>query len=167
MRKTILNIFLWWCWLYWIICSYYQSDANYTVLDQKIEKFCKLHQEANNKNFWVENYKRCISIWQAQIRFETINCKSYVWNNCFNFRSPWIKKEWQEKFWVNNIRWWFLVFPDKTNSIKFWVNRYYIYDQKKTIRQIVEDFTFTKEHRNNYTLFVKEYYYETNKRPTY
>ena len=128
------------------------------ILDQKIEKFCKSHHLANELNYWIESYKRCILIWQAQFRYEAYSCNKIVWNNCFNFKSKGIKKSWYTDFWVYWIKKWYLLFPDKTNSIKFWVNRYYLYDKKKTIRQIVEDFTATKEHWSWYSLYIKTYY---------
>ena len=128
------------------------------VLDQKIDKFCKSHKFANELNYWVENYKRCILIWQAQLKYEAYSCSKVVWNNCFNFKSPGIKKSWYTDFWVYWIKRQYLLFPDKTKSIEFWVNRYYLYDRKKTIRQIVEDFTATKEHWSWYSLYIKTYY---------
>ena len=140
--------------LFFITPTTFASD----VLDQKIEKFCKIHPLANELNFWIENYKRCILIWQAQFRFEAYSCTKIVWNNCFNFQSIWIKKSWNNDFWVYWIKKRFLLFKDKTNSIKFYVNRYYLYDTKKTIRQVVEDFTMTKSHRDWYIKFIKNYY---------
>lgn len=144
------------------------------ILDIKIEKFCKLHELSSEIYFEEDMWTRCSLILQAIYRFETWNLKSYVWNNIFNFRSPWIKKAWKDNYWVNEIRWWFLVFPDKTNSIKFAVDRFYRIDRYKTISQVIwwwcyvspvdnkkkcfSWYTFTEWHHNNYISFVKEYY---------
>lgn len=110
----------------------YWKEEN-KILDKKINKFCDLYW----KWYTPKQIKRCKWSAKAIYVFETWNLRSYVWQNIFNFRSPTIKKERSEKYWVISIRWWFLVFKDKTSSIKFYVQRYYKYDFRKTTKQIV------------------------------
>jgi hypothetical protein len=143
-------------------------------LDEKILKYCKENKLAKEKEFWQENYKRCYWILKGIYRFETWNLKSYVWNNIFNFRSPTIKKEWKEKFWVIEIRWWFLVFVNKTSSIRFAVNHFYKYNYRKSVKQIISWWSYynlkwqfvsfkwfthtgTQEEHNNYIAFIKKH----------
>ena len=148
----------------------------YDVLDKKIERFCFNHYMSNDIYEWFnESFKiRCTLIWQAQIRFESKQCNKVIGNNCFWFRSPTIKQEWKDKYWVIWIKNGFLVFKDKTNSIKFWVDRFYKIERYKTVYQIInwwsyispidwevktfEWFTMTIEHRPSYTKFIKNYY---------
>ena len=152
------------------------SFWNYDILDKKIEKFCYNHKLANDtyekfdKSFKI----RCTLIWQAQLRFESQKCKKVIWNNCFWFRSEVVKEEWEKNYWVTWIKNWFLTFKDKTNSIKFWVDRFYKIERFKTIYQIINWwsyispidwelktfnwYTMTIEHRPNYTKYVSDYY---------
>lgn len=159
----------------WIIPKTSASEESIDdILDSKIKRFCWEHELSDELYFEEDMNTRCTLILQGIYRFETWNLKSYVWNNIFNFRSPAIKKQWKEKYWVNEIRWWFLVFPDKTNSIKFAVDRFYRVDRYKTIKMIVwwwcyispvdskkkcfPWYTFTEEHKNNYISYLKNYY---------
>lgn len=162
---------MFWMWMFLLLLGSYflmwKANANENkkqILDNKIEKFCNLHKEADDLVYWYKSSTRCTLIWQAQIRFETKQCT--LWsankNNCF-----WLKREE------------FLSFNDKTKSIEFWVNRYYKYDKYKTIHQIIywwcyispkdkqykcfNGYTYTKEHQKTYYKFVKEYYKINNK----
>ena len=130
------------------------------ILDEKIERFCMEHKEANESYFKETHWERCTKIWQAQYRFETRSCT--IWsaniNNCF---------------WLKRTK--FLEFENKTESIKFWVNRYYKYEKYKTISQIIkgwyyespitwqtyylQGYTLTTSHQNNYYNFVKNYFH--------
>lgn len=143
------------------------------ILDEKIDKFCNSHELATQEYFtWTTNGERCANILKPIYIFETWNLKSYVWNNIFNFRSPSIKKIWTEKYGVEEIRWWFLVFPDKTKSIQFAVDRFYLYDYRKTIDQIIsgwcyhnkhwkyvcfKGYTLTEQHHESYINFIKNF----------
>jgi len=146
-----------------------KSDEN-KILDKKINKFCDLYWKWYTK----AEIKKCKWSAKAVYRFETWNLKSYVWQNIFNFRSPTIKKERSEKYGVIDIRWWFLVFKDKTNSIKFYVQRFYKYDRRKTVTQIVSwwcyynlkkryvcfkwyTHTWSQEEHNNYIHFINKF----------
>jgi len=144
--------------------------------DEKIKKFCLQHNNSKELLFGKQdgsNWKRCYLILQAQMRFETWNLKKVNNYNLFNFRAPTCKKQWIKDYWCSPTRSRFLKFADNTNSIKFAVDRYYKYDYRKTIAQIVwwgcyynlqskyvcfEWFTHTKEHQNNYTKYIKNYF---------
>lgn len=167
----IVNLFI--VWMLFFSTANASEEIN-TILDTKIERFCNEHDKSDEVYFEHNMWYRCTLILQATYRFETWNLKSYVWNNIFNFRSPAIKKIWTENYWVKNIRWWFLVFPDKTNWIKFAVDRYYKFDRYKTIKQIIgwwyycspitkwcgniQWFTYTEWDKYNYISYVKKYF---------
>lgn len=140
------------------------------ILDKKINKFCDLYW----KWYTQKQIKRCKGSAKAIYVFETWNLRSYVWHNIFNFRSPIIKKERSEKYWVIDIRWWFLVFRDKTNAIKFYCQRYYKYDFRKNTKQIVSGWCYynlkkkyvcfkgythsgTQQEHNNYIGVINKY----------
>lgn len=143
------------------------------ILDKKIDKFCLAHEKADVVIFtWSTSWQRCANILKPIYRYETWHLKSYVWNNIFNFRSPKIKKIWTEKYGVKEIRWWFLVFPDRTKSIEFAVDRFYLYDYRKTIKQIIawwcyynthwkyvcfNWYTLTSSHWENYINYIKNF----------
>lgn len=151
------------------ICSVNAENIN-DILDEKIEKFCFDNKIAKKteQDFKQNNWTRCTNILQGIYRFETWNLKSYTWNNIFNFRSPTCKKDWIEKYNCE-IKNWFLTFPNKTTSILFAIDRYYKYDYRKTVEQIIAGgcyynlkwvyvcfdwFTLTKEHHRNYIDFI-------------
>jgi len=159
----------------WLLPKTYADEEQINdILDNKIKKFCWLHKLADELYFEEDMKTRCTLILQAIYRFETWNLKSYTWNNIFNFRSPWLKSNREEKYKITWIKWWFLIFEDKTNCIKFAVDRFYKYDRYKTISQVIswwcyispvdnkkkcfQWYTFTEWHQKNYTFFVKEYY---------
>lgn len=162
--------------LSWIIPKASANDTENIndILDSKIKRFCNEHKLSKEVYFEDSMWDRCRLMLQGIYRFETWNLRSYVWNNIFNFRSPAIKKEWREKYWVSKIKNWFLVFPDRTNSIKFAVDRFYRIDRYKTIRMIIAWwcyispvdskkkcfpwYTFTEEHKDNYISYLKNYY---------
>lgn len=122
----------------------------YADFDKKIEDTCRTYN--------VEASKKCMWVLKAQMRFETWYLKKVRNNNLFNFRSPWIKKIWRENFWVIWINNWYLVFSDKTKSIEFAVNRFYLYDVNDSIEKIVDDFcTAPKNIKKNYVQLIKEY----------
>lgn len=167
----ILSVIL----LFMIAFNYVKAEERdiKEILDEKIDKFCLAHEKANWQAFtWVLNSTRCRNILKPIYRFETGQLKSYVWNNIFNFRSPTIKKIWTEKYGVTEIRWWFLVFPDRTKSIEFAVDRFYLYDYRKTIEQIIawwcmynlkwkyvcfKGYTLTSSHWESYINYITKF----------
>lgn len=156
------------------------------ILDSKIVRFCKAHKWAEETTYWAGwdrmlMWERCALILQAQYRFETKSCmddagSTSKYNNCFGFRWG-IKKEWKEKYWASLNQNKDLVFPDKTNSIKFGVDRFYKVDRYKPISVIIRwgcyyspaqqrtvcgrAFAQTSEVRYyNYIWFTKKYFRE-------
>jgi hypothetical protein len=148
-------------------------------LDEKIERFCMEHPKANERFFNETHWERCILLAKWQARFETWMGTLWVWpthNNIYGFRSPSIRKEWSDNFWVIWIYGGFLVFKDQTNSIKFYVNRFYTFDKYKTIRQIthwgryvspvtwrvfyLQGFTHTLEHQDSYHDYLRNFYFK-------
>jgi hypothetical protein len=156
--KTKIKIMLVIMW----ICLFWVSEAkeNYKVFDEKVNKFCDYY----GKWFKKEEVSKCKLLWQSQMRFEN----GKVWNNLYNFKSIKIKEEWK-KVWVIGIKKNFLLFKDKSSSIKFFVDRYYKIDYRKTIRQVIawwcyynlkkkyvcfDGFTLTKEDQENYINYI-------------
>lgn len=133
----------------------YAEESLDNILDKKIVKFCKIYWKDHSKK--LQN--RCIKLWQAQMRFEVKSCKLKTWNNnCYNFRS--ISKKNREWFKFKTPlldKAWFTQFESKTESIKFYAFRFFKYDYKKPVRTIVQDFTHSKEHRDNYTQYIFDY----------
>lgn len=99
----------------------------------KIEKFCNIYWSW----FTEKQINRCIKLAKAQTNFETWwICKNKKNNNCYNFRL--MNKKYHKEFWVlwvDKSR--FVIFKDKTQSIKYFAFHYFKYQYRKTIEQIV------------------------------
>lgn len=163
---AIINLIIVWMLFFSKADAYEEKHT----LDIKIEKFCKQYWEEK----WLQDYiSKCIKHWKAQMRFETgWICKNKDYNhNCFNFRS--ISKnnrKWFDINWVDKS--WFTIFWDKTNSIKYFAYRFYLYDYRKTTEQIVgwgcyknlqgkqvcfSWFTHSTGHHKNYIAFINNF----------
>lgn len=150
MKKIILLL---------IFIPYICNADLWEILDNKIERFCRQHELANeqvydNKWWKLSSWRRCTVIWQAQIRMETTQCTKWLAltkKNCF-----WLK-------WKNNR---FITFKDYTWSIKAWVNRYYRLDRYKNIFTIVfwykkngnRWYWYTATDKQVYYNFVRKYF---------
>ena len=118
MKRMILFLIIFWTVLLFLMNKAFGYDISY---DDIIEKECHKHSMASMKVHWPygTNAERCTSIWKSQYRFE---------NTWPSYRA------------VNNIFWlrrhWIVPFNSVEDCIKFWVNRYYKYDYRKTTKQI-------------------------------
>lgn len=136
-----------------LLGSYFFTYANEEIFDEKIERFCKSHELSN-----IETSKKCMWVLKAQMRFETWYLEKVSNNNLFNFRSPAIKKIWTEKYWVIELNNLYLVFSDKTKSIEFAVNRFFIFDVNDDIKKIVDDFCdATPKVKENYIYLINDF----------
>ncbi len=148
-----LIILLWTVTL--LICNNAAMASNISN-DMNIEYFCQTHKLANDYQFgeqyWT-NGERCAAIWKAQYRFENVSRPYLIRNNIF-----WLRR--------NGI----MRFDSVEDSIKFWVDRYFRYEYRKTIQQIImwwcyynlsnkwvcfNWYTLTKNHQYNYYNYVK------------
>ena len=93
-------------------------------IDLMIEKHCNNHKQADLYQFgspYGTNWQRCTAIWQWVVRFENVWHWHFTANNLFWFRTTHMLR-------FNTIEDW----------IKFWATRYYKYEYRKTIDQIIK-----------------------------
>ena len=132
------------------------ASANQTYNDFDIDYYCQTHERADEYQFGFQygtNGERCSAIGRAQYRFENVSNPYLVRHNIFWLRRNWI-----------------IQFNTTEDGIKFWVDRYYKYEYRKTIHQIIfgwcyhnlqwrwvcfSGYSHTKSHQASYYNYVK------------
>ena len=154
MKKLIMITIL-----YFTICLFITNWYETDIVDFQLEQACNSFDNSNEYQFdeqWGTNWERCTLIWQAQYRFENVSKPYLDVNNIFWFRRHWIVE-----------------FNSVEDGVIFYANRYFKYEYRKTISQIVawwcyynlsnnwvcfSWYTLTKAHQYSYSWFIKRYF---------